>query len=108
MHTKDYWPVAFSVLAAVANGTGISKAPLHVQDWVHDYDYLYLVGPRGPNPMPSRLTALTISDSFTLYKINKRPGEGNALNSRKQQSATVATAEPDGCLKKQKAIASLP
>lgn len=77
--TKDYWPVAFSVLAAVANGASTSDIPPHVRDWVHDYDYLYLVGPPGPNPMPSHLTALTAGNSFTLYRIIKVPGEGMRL-----------------------------
>ena len=77
--TKDYWPVAFSLLAAVANGASTSDIPTHVRDWLHDYDYLYLIGPRGPNPMPSRITPLTASSSFTLYRIIKLPDEGDAL-----------------------------
>lgn len=106
-HTKDYWPVAFSVLAAVANGNKASKAPLHVRDWVHDYDYLYLIGPRGPNPMPNRLTTLTASNSFTLYQIIKLPGEGSAFANAKQRSADSTVAEPDGCLRQPKAVAGL-
>ena len=106
-HTKDYWPVAVSVLAAVANGARISEVPPHVRDWVHDYDYLYLIGPRGPNPIPSRLTALTIGNSFTLYKIIRLPGEENALDHVKQLAATVATVGPDGCLRQPKAVAAL-
>ena len=80
--TKDYWPVAFSLLAAVANGASTSDIPTHVRDWLHDYDYLYLIGPRGPNPMPSRLTALTASDSFTLYRIIKRSRRGECAYRR--------------------------
>ena len=106
-HTKDYWPVAVSVLAAIANGVRISEVPPHVRDWVHDYDYLYLIGPRGPNPIPSRLTALTIGNSFTLYKIIRLPGEENALDHVKQLAATVATVGLDGCLRQPKAVAAL-
>jgi hypothetical protein len=87
--TKDYWPVAFSVLAAVANGASTSDIPTHVRDWMHDYDYLYLVGPPGPNPMPSRLTTLTAGKSFTLYRIIKPPGEGNALGNGAHRSGTA-------------------
>jgi hypothetical protein len=90
--TEDYWPLAFSVLAAVANGTSAADTPTHVRDWMHDYDYLYLVGPPGLNPMPSRLTALTTSNSFTLYRIIKSPGEGNALT----KSAHVIAPQSDG------------
>lgn len=106
-HTKDYWPVAVSVLAAVANGTKISEAPPHVRDWVHDYDYLYLIGPSGPNPIPTRLAVLSISNSFTLYKIIRLPGEDAALDHVKQRAATVATVEPDGCLRQPKAVAAI-
>ena len=95
--TKDYWPVSFSVLAAVANGASTSDIPTHVRDWLHDYDYLYLIGPRGPNPMPSRLKALTASDSFTLYRIIKVPGEENALTNAADHS--VVGGQPDGCLR---------
>jgi hypothetical protein len=84
-----YTPVAFSVLAAVANGANTSDIPTHVRDWLHDYDYLYLVGPRGPNPMPSRLTALTVDKSFSLYQIIKSPGEGNALGNAGDRSGTA-------------------
>ena len=106
-HTKDYWPVAVSVLAALANGTKISEVPPHVRDWVHDYDYLYLIGPRGPNPIPTRLAALSISNSFTLYKIIRLPGEETAFGHVKQRAATVATVEPDGCLRQPKAVAAM-
>lgn len=75
----DYTPPAFSALAAVANGASRSELPTHVRDWLHDYDYLYVIGPRGLNPMPSRLTMLIFGNSFALYQIIKFPGEGNAL-----------------------------
>jgi hypothetical protein len=86
---EDYMPLAFSLLAAVANGASSSDIPTHVRDWVHDYDYLYLVGPHQPNPMPSRLTALTAGKSFTLYRIIKPPGEGNALGNGAHRSGTA-------------------
>ena len=96
--TKDYWPVAFSVLAAVANGTVTSKTPVHVRDWIHDYDYLYLLGPREQNPMPSRLTLLTTHNSFTLYRIIKLPGEENALPTLLNHAGGEISRQPDGCL----------
>ena len=82
--TDDYWPVAFSVLSAIASGTAaadVPAAPAYVEDWIRDYDYLYLVGPRGPNPMPSRLIMIMGGEGYTLYGIKKSPGEINALES---------------------------
>jgi len=102
--TKDYWPVAFSLLAAVANGSTTSDTPVHVRDWVHDYDYLYLVGPPGPNPMPDHLTALTTDRGFTLYRIMKLSGEGNALRTF---SGGEIPPQPDGCLKQSRALAAM-
>lgn len=96
--TKDYWPVAFSNLLAVANGTITSDILPYVRDWVHDYDYLYLIGPPGPNRMPTRLTALTKSTRFTLYRIIKLPGEGNALSDAVQSSKNLNTKQPEACL----------
>lgn len=73
--TGDYWPVASSMLAAVANKTSTSDVPLHVRDWIHDYGYLYLVGSAGPNPMPNRLKPLIAGKSFALYQVIKPAGE---------------------------------
>ena len=102
--TKDYWPVAFSLLAAVANGATTSDTPAHVRDWVHDYDYLYLVGPPGPNPMPDRLAVLTTDRGFTLYRIIKLSGEGNALRTF---SGGEIPPQPDGCLKQPRVLATM-
>jgi hypothetical protein len=95
--TKDYWPVAFSTLAAVAGGDVTSDTPAHVRDWIHDYDYLYLLGPPGQNPMPSRLTELTTHSSFTLYRIIKLSGEGNALKNLLKHAGGKTPGQPDGC-----------
>jgi hypothetical protein len=103
-NTKDYWPVDISVLGAVATGVSTSDIPTYVRNWVYDYDYLYLVGPAGPNPLPSRLTALTISKSFTLYRITKLPGEGNALIRSTVNNSRNGEPPPDGCLKKPRAM----
>ena len=105
--TKDYWPVASSVLAAVANGTVTSDTPAHVRDWMHDYDYLYLLGPPGQNPMPSRLMELTTHRSFTLYRIIKLPGEENALRTLLKNGGSEIPRQPDGCLQRLKALATM-
>jgi hypothetical protein len=104
--TRDYFPVAFSVLAAVASGASTSDVPVYIRDWLHDYDYLYLVGPEGPNPMPNRLSAVTAGNNFTLYRITKRSGEGNALNNA-ARSGNVVEPQPNGCLQQPRALARL-
>ena len=105
--TKDYWPVAFSLLAAVANGAATSDVPDHVRDWLHDYDYLYVVGPPGPNPMPNRLAALMTDTHFTLYRIIKLPGEEDSLRTLIRRSSDEVSHQPDGCLQRSKAIAAM-
>jgi hypothetical protein len=39
--------------------------------WQRDFDYLYVVGPRIPNPMPNLLEELDAAPRFVLYKIRK-------------------------------------
>ena len=104
---EDYMPIAFSVLAAVANGATDSDIPINVRDWLHDYDYLYLLGPRGPNPMAGRLTALTADNNFTLYGIIKRPSEGNALRNAARRLDNAIARQPEGCLRQPKAMAAM-
>jgi hypothetical protein len=107
--TKDYWPVAVTLLVAIANGTTTSTSdiPAHVVDWLHDYDYLYVVGPPGPNPMPSRLAVLAMDNGFTLYQIIKLPGEANALTTLLHRSGDKMPRQPDGCLQQSRARAAL-
>ncbi|HEY4800071.1 MAG TPA: hypothetical protein VII99_13410, partial [Bacteroidia bacterium] len=72
-----------------------------------DYDYLYLVGPPGPNPMPNRLAALTADSSFTLYRIVRLPSEENALKTLIHQSGGEILRQPDGCLKQSTSLAAM-
>jgi len=64
-----YEPVPMSVLGQISKGSTYADLPSHVRCWINDYDYLYLVGPQGPNPIPTRLTALAAGERFTLYHI---------------------------------------
>jgi hypothetical protein len=106
--TSDYWPVAFSVLATIANKTAnTSDVPTHVRDWEQDYDYLYLVGPRGANPMPDRLTMLTATNDFTLYRIIKPPNAGSALSHVIHRPESTTVRVPDGCLQQPRALAEM-
>lgn len=61
-------PIA--TLKAIAENAA-SNVPAFVRAWPRDFDYLYVVGPRSPNPMPSLLQELYAGPRFTLYRIRK-------------------------------------
>jgi hypothetical protein len=66
-------PMPMRALAAVAAGNTSPDLPLFVRTWTRDYDYLYVIGSRGPNPLPDRLEELDRSARFVLYKIRRTP-----------------------------------
>jgi hypothetical protein len=71
-----YGPLPFSVLAAVSKGhVSAEVVPSHLACWVNDFDYLYLVGRHGLNPMPDRLTEIAAAKRFALFRIRKSLGE---------------------------------
>jgi hypothetical protein len=45
--------------------------PAFVRAWPRDFDYLYIIGPSSPNPMPRLLEELYLGPRFTLYRIRK-------------------------------------
>lgn len=48
-----------------------SGTPAFVENWTRDFDYLYLIGPPIPNPMPERLEFVISAPRFALYRIIK-------------------------------------
>lgn len=66
-------PVPISVLSAVATNQPPSGVPSFVRDWSRDFDYLYVLGPQVPNPLPDLLEELERSERFVLYKIRRTP-----------------------------------
>jgi hypothetical protein len=66
-------PVPMRVLAAIAAGRTSPDIPSFIRTWTQDYDYLYLLGPQGANPLPERLEELDRSARFVLYKIRRAP-----------------------------------
>jgi hypothetical protein len=46
--------------------------PPFIHTWQIDFDYLYLVGPSIPNPMPERLELVLTAPRFALYRIRKQ------------------------------------
>jgi hypothetical protein len=59
-----------TALPDIASGT-YKDAPLYLQSWPSKYDYLYVVGPRAPNPMPLLLHELDAGSRFVLYQVGK-------------------------------------
>jgi hypothetical protein len=45
--------------------------PSFVRSWHRDYDYLYVVGTPGSNPMPALLERMDSGKRFVLYRIRK-------------------------------------
>ncbi|MGA8611912.1 MAG: hypothetical protein WB760_09400 [Xanthobacteraceae bacterium] len=56
-------------LAAMAAGA-YNNPPAYLRSWPDKYDYVYVVGPRTPNPMPLLLHELDAGSRFVLYRID--------------------------------------
>jgi hypothetical protein len=65
-------PVPVVILAAIAAGKTPAGTPVYIQSWVRDYNYLYVLGPHIPNPMPTLLEEMDSSARFVLYKIRRK------------------------------------
>jgi hypothetical protein len=61
-------PIA--VLKAIAENAA-PDVPDFVRSWRRDFDYLYIIGPAIPNPMPNLLEELYSAPRFALYRIRK-------------------------------------
>jgi hypothetical protein len=59
------------VLKYIAERGAPPGTPPFVENWSRDFDYLYLIGPAIPNPMPDRLVFVMSSPRFALYRIKK-------------------------------------
>ena len=64
-------PVPVQKLKAIADGRQAFDVPAYAYHWDRDFDYLYLVGRRIPNPMPQLLQELFAGERFILYRIGK-------------------------------------
>ena len=67
-------PVPAARLLAAAEGRVDERAPAFLRDWPEKFDYLYVVGPAKPNPLPSRLDEIMRGRKFVLYRIRKAEG----------------------------------
>ena len=66
---RGFLPVKF--LKYVAEHGAPDGTPPFVQNWARDFDYLYLIGPPIPNPMPDRLDFVIGAPRFALYRVRK-------------------------------------
>lgn len=64
--------VPSGLLTAIATGQPPADVPPSLRTWYQDYNYLYVLGPPAPNPLPDLLEVLDASERFVLYKIRRR------------------------------------
>jgi hypothetical protein len=65
-------PAPVSILKRIAEGPMPADVPLFVRNWHRDYDYLYVVGTLGPNPIPAWLEPMDSGSRFALYRVRKQ------------------------------------
>ena len=65
-------PVPVTILAALAAGKTAANVPAYIQSWQNDFDYLYVLGPAIPDPMPALLEERATAARFVLYKIRRQ------------------------------------
>ncbi len=64
-------PVPVPILAAIAAGKTADIVPMYLRAWHRDFDFLYVLGAPGPNPLPALLEERDRSSRFVLYKIRR-------------------------------------
>jgi hypothetical protein len=64
-------PAPVKLLQRIAAHRAPAGTPAFLRDWPRDFEFLYLVGPRTPNPMPDLLEEVSAAPRFVLYRIRK-------------------------------------
>jgi hypothetical protein len=59
-----------AALPDIASGAH-KDVPVYLQSWPSKYDYVYVLGPPAPNPMPLLLHELDAGQRFVLYGIDR-------------------------------------
>jgi hypothetical protein len=62
-------PAPMALLTAIAAGNAPSGTPAFVRSWTDDYDYLYVLGPRVANAVPTVLEEVASGRRFVLYRV---------------------------------------
>ena len=65
-------PAPVRLLKHIAEQGAPAGTPAFVRSWPKDFDYLYMLGPRVPNPMPALLEEIAAGTRFILYRIRKQ------------------------------------
>jgi hypothetical protein len=71
-NAHDYAPQTLSLLLAAATNRPRPATPANLLGWPARYQYLYLIGPPGADPLPRRLTPIAAGRRFVLYRIEPR------------------------------------
>jgi hypothetical protein len=72
LNTHDNPPATVGELKAAAEAQADAQdLDEYLRHWTTDFDYVYLIGPPIPNPMPDRLEQMESGRRFTLYRIRK-------------------------------------
>ena len=66
-------PIPIAILAAIADGKTLTGTPAYIRTWTRDFDDLYVLGARRPNPLPALLQEVMRARRFVLYKIKRPP-----------------------------------
>ncbi len=65
----ECYPPRLAALRAAIRGSASAGTQANLVNWPARYRYLYLLGARGPNPLPATLTLLAVGRRFSLYRI---------------------------------------
>ncbi len=64
-------PAPVALLKQIAEAGAPPGTPLFIRSWPQDYEFLYMLGPHGPNPLPALLDELASGRRFVLYGIRR-------------------------------------
>jgi hypothetical protein len=67
----DAYPPRLAQLRAAMTPDAPKTTQANIVDWPRRYQYLYLVGARGPDPLPGTLTEIAAGRRFSLYRIGR-------------------------------------
>ncbi len=66
---RDCYPPRLALLRAAMGRSARVGVQANIVDWPRRYQYLYLIGPQAPNPLPTTLTQVFAGRRFSLYRI---------------------------------------
>ena len=70
--TESYDPPPVPLLALTARSVNPPDAPAYLSNWAAHFDYLYLVGPRIPNPLPELLERRPVASGSRFIRSRSK------------------------------------